>query len=254
MRHSIPFFHKMLSLLIIVLTFIFLAVKDTNALSPQEILKRSDVVRRFGRSYSTVVSITTYKSDNIQSINKYEVFTKDNGDKMLVKFISPKQEIGKFILMVGQDMWIFLPDVGKPLKIPSSQRLIGDVAYGDIARINYNRDYNADLIDIDIIKGRKCFVLLLQAKDETATYGTIKYWITTEDYHPIKAEYHTSLGKLIKIGLFEDYQNINGTLRPTKILLFDELRNTKSVLEYSNVTQRDIPDKFFDKNYMGRLR
>lgn len=245
---------KNLFLLMITIFFIFIITVKVSSLSPKEILEESDAVRQFGVSYSTIVTITTYKLDDIQNIHKYEILAKDNGEKMLVNFIFPKQERGKRILMIDRDMWIFLPDVGKPLKIPSSQRLIGDVAYGDITRINYAKDYNATLIGNEFVKNKKCFVLLLHAKDDSATYGSIKYWVTIENFHPVRAEFYTTMGKLIKIGLFENYKIINGKFHPTKIILIDKLRNSKSVLEYSNVIQKKIPGKFFDKNYLRRLR
>lgn len=253
MGRSVLIVYKAL-LFIAAIMLVCVAIAQANVFSPQEILERSDVVRQFGISYATTATITSIKSGGIQSINKYEVLAKDNGNKMLVNFIFPKMEIGKRILMVGREMWIFLPDVGKPLKIPPSQRLIGDIAYGDIARLNYATDYNATLVRTEVYEGKECFVLFLRAKDDTVTYGAVTYWIATENFHPLRAEFYTMQRKLIKTGLFDNYQFINGHLRPTKITMIDELRNTQSILEYNDVTQKEIQDKFFDKNYLGRLK
>jgi hypothetical protein len=45
------------------------------------------------------------------------------------------------------------------------QRLIGQVAYGDIARINFSGDYEPKLKEIEKIEDKAYYVLGLTAKD-----------------------------------------------------------------------------------------
>ncbi len=49
-------------------------------------------------------------------------------------------------------------------------------------------------------------------------------------------------------------KNLGGQLRPTEILISNALRaEEKSLLEYSNLKPRDLPDKMFTKEYLKKL-
>lgn len=219
-----------------------------------ETIKKADSIRRFGEAFTTKVTITTIRAERVITVNQYEVFSIESAAKMLAKFTAPKREVGKALLMVGRDLWIYLPDVGKPIRIPPSQRLVGDVVYGDLMRINYADDYLPTLLGTEPLDGTECYLLDLVAKDDTAPYGRIKYWVSKEDFRPLKAEYFTALGRLIKTGFFEEYRLINGTFRPTRITLIDAMQpQNRSILEYDHVELKPLPEKLFDKNYLKKL-
>jgi len=85
--------------------------------------------------------------------------------------------------MVGRDLWVFLPDISKPLRISLQQRLLGDVSNGDLARANFVGDYMPSIEEV-----RQAFyVLLLKAKSEDVTYGSIKLWVDKKSFRPLKA-------------------------------------------------------------------
>jgi len=45
-----------------------------------------------------------------------------------------------------------------------------------------------------------------------------------------------------------------GKMRPTRLVMVDSLRaGEKSVLEYEAMKVRDIPDKFFTKDYLKKV-
>ncbi len=44
--------------------------------------------------------------------------------------------------MLGDDMWIYLPDTSRPVRITPLERLSGDASNGDVARTNYAVDYS----------------------------------------------------------------------------------------------------------------
>jgi hypothetical protein len=46
-----------------------------------------------------------------------------------------------------------------------------------------------------------------------------------------------------------------GAVRPTKLLMQDALRkNQQSVMTYSEMRLRNLPDKYFDKDYLKKLQ
>ena len=72
--------------------------------------------------------------------------------------------------------------------------------------------------------------------------------------HPLQAEFYALSGQLLKIGLYENYASVLGELRPTRLVLIDQVRQgLVSRLEYRNMQTQEIPAKFFNKNYLKNL-
>lgn len=218
-----------------------------------EIVRKADLVRSPADSFIWNVTITAYEPGKAPVVNGFEVYIK-GANKSFVKFVSPARNVGRSLLFLDRDLWIYLPDAGKPVRIPLAQRLLGQVANGDIARVDYAGDYTAKLIGVEKLDGIECHVLDLRAKGKEVTYAAIKYWVAKETFHPLKAEFYAGTGTLLKTGYFEQYREIGGRLRPTRLTLVDAIRrDVKSTLDFNNLRVRDLPDKYFDKNYMKAL-
>lgn len=232
---------------------VILTVGTAAAQDASEIVKRADLARLPGVDFIWAVTITSYENNKTPTVNGYEVYVKGTG-RVLVRFVAPPRNVGRSLLGLGRDLWIYLPDAGKPVRIPFSQRLVGQVANGDIARVSYAGDYTATLVGGDTVDGIACNVLDLQANSKEVTYSVIKYWVAREGFRPIKAEFYAGTGTLLKTGTFDRFQPVNGHSLATRLTLVDAIRkDKKSVLEFSNLRVRDLPDKYFDKNYMKSL-
>jgi len=219
------------------------ALPDATAL-----LKRSDTYRNGWPSYTLRVKITNYEAGKSDEEHFYEVSQKGT-DKTYVEFMSPREK-GRHLLMLGDDMWIYLPDTSRPVRITPLERLSGDASNGDVARTNYAVDYSATYVRDEKLGTENCYVLNLTAKRKGATYQRIVYWVRIEDARPIRAEFYLTSGKHIKSATFDEYKESGGRLLLRKLTLYDEIRhNSHSVLEYSNAAPRDLPDKLF---YQGR--
>jgi outer membrane lipoprotein-sorting protein len=218
-----------------------------------EIVRKADLVRAPVESFIWDVTITTYEGSKAPTVNGFEVYVK-GVSKTFVKFVSPARNVGRSLLGLDRDLWIYLPDAGKPVRIPLSQRLVGQVANGDVARTNYSGDYTATLAGSERVDGVDCYVLALKAKSKEITYAAIKYWVAKETFHPVKAEFYAGTGTLLKTGTFEEYKESGGRLRPTRLTLVDAIRkDVKSTMDFGNIRIRDLPDKYFNKTYMKTL-
>ena len=59
---------------------------------------------------------------------EFVLFTAKKGrDKIAGIFISPASEKGRSTLRLGENMWLYIPNVGKPVRITSLQSVIGGV-------------------------------------------------------------------------------------------------------------------------------
>lgn len=172
----------------------------------------------------------------------------------LVKTIYPPNERGQVMLMKGKDFWVYLPNVDQPVQAFLSQRLTGQVSNGDIARMSFSGDYKATLLRIEEADGKRIAVLELNRVADWVTYEKIILWVTLSDARPLKAEFYTGTGILLKSCEYERYEWLAGAVRPLKLTFIDAIKKgEKSVLTNSNMKIRKIPGKYFSKDYMKRL-
>jgi outer membrane lipoprotein-sorting protein len=165
----------------------------------------------------------------------------------------PAAERGQIMLMKGHDLWVFLPNVSQPVRLSLSQRLTGQVANGDLARVNFANDYNAKLDRSENIDGEAMFVFELLARDRNTTYHKVLYWVRKSNNWPYKAEFYSLSDRLLKTAEYEDFKPIAGRVRPTKLVMKDALRHDQSILTYTEIKPRDLADRIFTKDYLKRL-
>lgn len=220
---------------------------------PREIVAKADQIRFPQTGFQVDVMITNTSKGSDPDVREYRVLSKGN-EKTIVLATAPASERGQIMLMKGRDLWVFMPSVSQPVRLPLSQRLTGQVANGDMARANFTGDYNPTLLRTEEIQGRSYHVLELKAVDRSVTYHRVVYWVDTANYHPFKAEFYTLSNRLIKTAYYKNFKPMEGEIRPTELLLIDALKSgEESVMVYSNMKRRDLPDKVFTKDYLKRL-
>lgn len=220
----------------------------------EKIVRKADEVRSPRLDYVVDVTVTSIKPGRSNKVAAYEVLVKGQ-EKTIIKTIAPAIDRGTTLLMIGRDLWAFMPDVSKPIRISLQQRLIGDVANGDIARANFSGDYTPSILRNEKIKGQTYYVLELIAKDDRVTYGKVVYWVNKKNYHPLKAEFYAASGRLLKKCSYENYKRLAGRLRPTSLVLKNPLAKGRiSIIKYHQMKTRKLPAKYFTKNYMKRLK
>jgi outer membrane lipoprotein-sorting protein len=241
----------------IILLFAVLAssasAESNDAELARSILEKADQIRFPRESFQVDVSINTTAPDQRPDMHKYRVLSKGN-ENSVVMVTEPASERGQIMLMKGRDLWIFMPDISQPIRLSLSQRLTGQVANGDLARANFAGDYIPTILRIDTIDGEKYYVLELIGIDRSVTYHKVLYWVRQSNFWPYRAEFYSLSDRLLKISHYENFQMLLGEKRPTRLIMEDSLRKgEKSILEYSEMTLRDLPDKVFTKDYLKKL-
>jgi outer membrane lipoprotein-sorting protein len=219
----------------------------------QQIVTKADEIRFPQDDFQADVTITS-TDDGSTDVHKYQILSKGR-DKTVVITIYPPIERGQILLMKDRDLWAYMPNISQPIRLSLAQRLTGQVANGDLTRANFSNDYKATFIKNETIDGRNYAVLNLDAVDRSVTYHRVIYWVNTVNSHPYKAEFYSVSGRLMKTCLYDDFRKMEGKIRPTRMIMEDALhKGLKSVLEYSNMRTRKIPDKVFTKDYLKKLQ
>ncbi|MEJ2643958.1 MAG: outer membrane lipoprotein-sorting protein, partial [Gammaproteobacteria bacterium] len=185
------------------------------SVSAAQIVARADRIRFPQRGFQVNVRIISTSPGYAPQERDYQILSKGN-DRTLVMTTAPAIDRGQILLMRGHDLWVFMPHVSQPIRLPLSQRLTGQVANGDLARANFTGDYTPKLVRTQVIDGQPYYVLELTAVRPSVTYHRVMYWVNKDNYRPYKAEFYTLSGRKLKICHYEDYRPMAGAVRPTK--------------------------------------
>jgi outer membrane lipoprotein-sorting protein len=217
------------------------------------IVLKADQVRFPKESFEVSVSITSTSEGATPEVRTYRVLSKGN-ENTIVMVTEPASDRGQILLMKGHDLWMFLPTVSQSVRLSMAQRLTGQVANGDIAKANFSGDYRAKVLRTEKIDGEQMYVLELLAAERSVAYQRVLYWVRQANHWPYKAEFYTSSERLLKTCHYRNFKPMAGRVRPTQLVMQDALRKgNESVLEYSDMRLKDLPDRMFSKDYLKRL-
>src|SRR5450432_815242 len=219
----------------------------------KSIVEKADHVRFPVEPFEALITITSTDANGPADPRRYRVLAKGQ-ENTIVMVTEPASERGQALLMKGRDLWIFLPTVSQPVRLSMSQRLTGQVANGDLARANFAGDYTAKLLRAEKIDNESLYVLELTAVDRSVTYHRVMYWVRQSNYWPIKAEFYSLSDRLLKTCLYQNFKPMAGRERPTRLVMQNALlQDEESVLDYSGMRVRDLPDRMFTKDFLKRL-
>jgi len=176
---------------------------------------------------------------------------KKGDDKIVSLFLSPASEKGRSTLRLGDNMWLYIPNVGKPVRITSLQSVVGGVFNNaDIMRLDYNLEYNVQNID----DGKSEYILDLKAKTAAVAYDKLKMWVEKKAVVPVKIECYAATGLLIKTLYFKEIKPFEGVLRPSVIETDSPLyKGYQSILAYANVKKRIVADEVFTLEFLPKI-
>jgi len=185
---------------------------------------------------------------------EYVLYTAKKGrDRMVSLFLSPPTEEGRTTLRHGDNMWLYIPDVGRPLRITSLQSVVGGIFNNsDLMRLEYSVEYDVESVEDT---GPE-HLLTLKAKTPAVAYDKLKMWVDKQVLLPTKIEAYASSGLLIKTLHYKNNKDFgDGIVRPAMLQTDSPLhRGYKSVMLFDNIKRRDFTDEVFTMNYMPRIK
>jgi outer membrane lipoprotein-sorting protein len=176
---------------------------------------------------------------------------KKGNDKIVSLFLSPASEKGRATLRLGDNMWLYIPNVGKPVRITSLQSVVGGVFNNaDIMRLDYHVEYDVQKVE----DGKSEYVLDLKAKTVAVAYDKLKMWVDKKAVIPTKIECYAATGLLIKTLYFKEIKSFEGVLRPSIIETDSPLyKGYQSIIAYANVKKKIVADEVFTLEFLGKI-
>ena len=234
------------------------------ALSAEEILAASDAIRNPGKPFSVTVTLTEFqagKQVDTSTLTSYSRTQQQGGDFVsLVRFVLPARDAGKLMLKNGNDMWFYDPTNKASVRLSPQQRLLGQASNGDVATVNFAKDYKPTLVgDEDIQDGerrsRKAHKLNLTAISPGVTYASIEMWVDAENNRPLKARFFAESSRLLKTAYYRRFQPQLGVERPTETVIIDGLNpQSVTIMRFSDYLARTIPDTWMQRDFLPRFQ
>lgn len=218
------------------------------ALTADQIIKFIDDNLTFNEG-EMVVSIIDIKNNKVNKQLKANIkFKKDTGT--LMEFISPAREKNKKILMIKDNMWLFVPGISRPIRLSGKDSFMGtSFSNRDLMDFDMNNDYKGKIIE----STDDIYVLDLAATNKNVTYPRVVVYVDRNSLLPRKEELYTISGNLIKTIDFLETKNFSGKIRPSIIIVKDVLtqgNETKIVLE--TMVEKNVNETIFSPQNVER--
>jgi outer membrane lipoprotein-sorting protein len=239
----------MLKIITMTLTVLALAL-PAHAVDGTQLLKQVD------RNLNPESYEMYRKLINVEPDGKRKEFTlfsvKKGADKVAALFLAPASEKGRSTLRLGDNMWLYIPNVGKPIRITSLQSVVGGVFNNaDILNLDYAVEYLVEKAD----EREKEYILHLKARTKEVAYDRLRMRVDKEKKLPTKIECLTEKNLLIKTLYFKNHKDFGGGLvRPSVVETDSPLyKGYRSIMIYAKIKQRNFRNEVFTLTYMSNL-
>ena len=183
---------------------------------------------------------------------EYVMYTVKKGrDKLIALFLDPPSEKGRATLRLGDNMWLYIPGVGKPIRITSLQSVVGGVFNNaDILNLDYSVEYKVEKAEE---QGNE-YLLDLKARTAAVAYDRLKMRVDRKTLAPIEIQAYAASGLLIKTLHFSDIKDFGGGIKRPATMETDSplYKDYKSVMIWANVKARTLPDEAFTLDFLPR--
>ncbi len=184
---------------------------------------------------------------------EYVYYTAKKGkDKIAGLFTAPASDKGRSTLRLGDNMWLYVPNVGKPVRITSLQSVIGGVFNNaDILALDYAVEYTVEKIE----ESGNEYLLFCKAKTKTVAYDRLKMWVDRHKVVPTRIECLTEANMLIKTLYLKEIKDFGGGIvRPATIETDSPLyKDYKSVMLFAKIKKREFKDEVFTLTFMPNM-
>lgn len=166
--------------------------------------------------------------------------------RSFIRILAPAKEKGIGSLRIGAEMWNYLPNIERTIKIPPSMMLQpwmgSDFTNDDLVKqSSVIDDYTQRVLRTETDDGAATYVVeALPKPDAAVVWGKILYWVRKADLIPLKQEYYSERGELVRVLNLSEVRPMGGRTMPTKW----EMR---PIGQPGNVTTIVVKSALFDR-------
>lgn len=232
--------------------------------TPAEMVAASDRVRNPDQPFRVTLALVEYINGKPRDRTGLVVYVREDKQthqfNNLVRYAEPRRDAGKLVLLKGSNLWFYDPASQASVRFSPQQRLTGQASEGDVLTVNLSKDYTTKIVGEETLqdadrKDRDCWHLDMAAATPDAIYNRIEYWVERGTYRPVKGKFYSDSGRLLKIAYYHKYEDQLGSARPAEVILIDAVNaNLATTIDYSDYRFQDVPEAWFQRDYLPRLK
>jgi outer membrane lipoprotein-sorting protein len=162
-------------------------------------------------------------------------------EKTFIRILEPQKEKGVATLRIGNEMWNFLPNTNKVIKIPPSMMMSSwmgsDFTNDDlVSEFTLLEDFRYQLITPEDAEAGLLYLEAMPREDLPIVWGKIVTAVRQDDYLPVEEKYYDEKGNLMRVIYFEDLKLFGQRRIPATMELIPQNKEGyKTVIRYSAI-------------------
>jgi len=189
-------------------------------------------------------------------------YRRDSDDSFLIVMIAPESEKGNGYLRVGDNFWMYRRNTRTFQHINRDENIGGtDARGGDFERrklpelyVGVKDSSGKETITETMLGKVPVYRFEVTAKVNDVDYPRKTYWISRDNFLPLKEQCFSSSHTLMLTAYYRKYTTANGKFVPVEHLYIDEFeKGNKTIVEISDIQNDRLNDDIFTKAYLENL-
>ena len=243
----------------VLILFVFSSVSFGQDLTGEDIIQKVNDIMNLETAWSKSKMTITTTSGKLRTFVS-ESWSKNRGEKNLVRYLEPSRVKDQAILMLNNadDIWAFFPATQRVRKLAThakKQKMQGsDFSYEDMGSGDaFIDDYTSERLKDERKEKQECYQIeLIRNPDSDLSYSRMVMWIVKENFVPIVIDYYeyNDPARLQKRLVASDIRIIDDIPTAMKFVMHNLNDNTQTEMELLEV-KYSIPindDLFTERN------
>ena len=220
-------------------------------LSSEEIVsKMNEIMNQDTVEAKVKMTIMTTSGD--ERVFLYDSYSKNKGEKNLIRYIEPKRAKGQSILMLNyaDDIWMYFPRTKRIRKLATNsknQKMEGsDFSYEDTgASDSFIEDFTSKKLGTEMKEGYDCYKIEMQKKEDVESgYSRLIIWVIKDTFVPIAIDYYdwNNPELLLKTLIQYDIKEIDGIPTAGRMVMYSQQENSQTSIEMLEIKYNVVLD------------
>lgn len=226
-----------------------------------EVAKKSEDVMSGFKDSTSKMQMTLVNAAGQKKIRtmKMKVLEGEDEDKSLMEFITPADVKGtKFLsyehVNKDDDQWLYLPALKRVKRIASKNKsgafMGSEFSYEDLSAFNVKK-YSYE--EGEATLSASLYTIVSKPISKYSGYTKLISFINASTFLVQKIEYYDRKKELLKVAVFEDYQNFGDVVRIGKITMSNVQNDKTTILVWSDQkVKTGLRSKDFHKRYLKK--
>jgi len=253
---------------IIILTLLFLIILSIFIISYGQELTAEEIISKMNKlmnqdNVEAKVKMTIITTSGEERVFIYDSYSKNSGEKNLLRYIEPKRAQGQAILMLNyaNDIWMYFPRTKRIRKLATnskSQKMEGsDFSYEDTGASDaFIKDFISKKLGSEIKEGHDCYKIeMLKKEGIESGYSRLIMWVIKDSFIPIAIDYYDAENPelLLKTLIQYDIKDVDAIPTATKMVMYNQQENSQTSIEMLEIKYNvELDDSLFTERNLQR--